>query len=74
MISKYKFKSLFLYKIEAIMFSILQISCHALENVNEQLSVCFVRCFHLIVVWYYFMKKKIFLSSLKIIKHSHIFD
>lgn len=56
------------------MFSILQISCHALENVNEQLSVCFVRCFHLIVVWYYFMKKKIFLSSLKIIKHSHIFD
>ena len=65
--------NLFSYKIKAITFGILQISCHALGNVNEQLSVCFVWWFLLSVVWYYFMKKQIFRSSVTIIKKlSHL--
>ena len=43
------------------------------QNVNEQLSVCFVGWFLLSVVWYYFMKKQIFRSSVTIIKKlSHL--
>ena len=61
--SKDKYMSMFLHKIEAIVFIILQIFFNASKKtVCKQLSVCHIRFLLLSVLWYDFTNKKIVLS------------
>ena len=61
--SKDKYMSMFLHKIEAIVFIILQIFFNASKKtVCKQLSVCHIGFLLLSVLWYDFTNKKIVLS------------